>query len=165
MRRPQRSRGRSIKRCRATIMCAASWYSIWPHARYREQPCARLRLRPRPLEPLLARAGFRVRSVDTSAGMIVEALKLDHQGVDLAFEIISASQAVLQPGCCDAILCSSVIEYVLDPDELLRSFRRALRPSGVLIISYANRSSLWRAYMNSGGSEANPMYVPHHHTW
>ena len=120
---------------------------------------------PGRLSLLLARAGFRVRAVDISAGMIAEALKLDHQGVDLAFEIISVSQAVLQPGCCDAILCSSVIEYVLDPDELLRSFRRALRPSGVLIISYANRSSLWRAYLNSGGSEANPMYVPHHHTW
>lgn len=111
---------------------------------------------------LLARAGFSVRGVDISEGMIAQARALDRQGLDLEFETIVEPHP--EPDSFDAIVCSSVIEYVIDPGELLRRFRTALRSPGALIVSYANGSSLWRKYwMNTGSS--NPMVADQHHMW
>jgi 2-polyprenyl-3-methyl-5-hydroxy-6-metoxy-1,4-benzoquinol methylase len=111
---------------------------------------------------LLARAGFRVLGVDISEKMIAQARALDRQGLELEFEKIVEPHP--SPESFDAIVCSSVIEYVVDPGELLRRFRTALRGPGALIISYANASSLWRKYwMNTGSS--NPMVSDQHHMW
>jgi 2-polyprenyl-3-methyl-5-hydroxy-6-metoxy-1,4-benzoquinol methylase len=117
---------------------------------------------PGRLSLLLARAGFRVRGVDISDAMIAQTCTLDRRGLDLEFQLIEEFGEKLPPSSFDAIVCSSVIEYVVDPDELLRQFRTALRRSGVLVISYANESSLWRRYHSSSN---NPMYVAHHHVW
>lgn len=119
---------------------------------------------PGRLSLLLARSGFRVRGVDISEGMIAQARALDRRGLNLEFESIGEPEEILQPDSYDAILCSSVIEYVVDRDELLRQFHMALRKSGVLIISYANKSSLWRK-SSDRDRRANPMYVPHHQVW
>jgi SAM-dependent methyltransferase len=97
--------------------------------------------------------------------MICEAQKLDTRGLDLEFRAIRSAEEALRQESCDAILCSSVIEYVVDPDALLLGFGQALRRPGLLIISYANRSSLWRRYSERGGREANPMYAPHNWRW
>jgi SAM-dependent methyltransferase len=120
---------------------------------------------PGRLSLLLARSGFRVRAVDISAGMIAQARMLDRQGLDLQFETIGTSSEALQPQSCDAIVCSSVIEYIPDPDALLREFHQALRKPGVLIISYANKTSLWRRYWERDNSHSNPMYTPQNHVW
>jgi SAM-dependent methyltransferase len=121
---------------------------------------------PGRLSLLLARAGYRVRGVDMSAGMIREADKLERKGLDLEFSHIETPEQSLQGQSFDAILCSSVIEYVLDPDALLTGFRQSLRRPGMLIISYANRSSLWRWYTDSRkGREHNPMWAPHNRVW
>ncbi len=117
---------------------------------------------PGRLSLLLARAGFRVRGVDISEGMLAQARTLDPRGLDLEFGSVGEPEEILKPDSCDAILCSSVIEYVVDPDEMLRQFHAALRKSGVLIISYANRSSLWR---KSWDRRTNPLACPHHHLW
>jgi len=42
-----------------------------------------------------------------------------------------------------------VIEYIEDPLDTLRSFLAALRPGGVVILSYANARTLWRRYTPS----------------
>src|SRR5262249_50709790 len=94
---------------------------------------------PGRLSLLLARSGFRVRGVDLSRGMLAQARALDRRGFDLEFELLDKELAA---DSCDAIVCSSVIEYVVDPEELMSQFHEALRRSGVLIISYANKSSL-----------------------
>ncbi|MGQ0836552.1 MAG: class I SAM-dependent methyltransferase [Gammaproteobacteria bacterium] len=119
---------------------------------------------PGRLSLLLARSGFRVRAVDISEGMIAQARTLDRQGLDLEFERIGTSAEALEPESCDAIVCSSVIEYILDPAALLREFHQALGKPGVLIISYANRSSLWRRW-DRHNEKTNPMYAPHNHSW
>jgi len=111
---------------------------------------------------LLARAGFRVRGVDTSPGMLAQTRDLDRRDLDLQFEAIESMDDALQPGSCDAIVCSSVIEYVRDPDTLLQGFHRALRKPGALIISYANETSLWSARHRD---RSNPLYTPDHKTW
>jgi ubiquinone/menaquinone biosynthesis C-methylase UbiE len=40
----------------------------------------------------------------------------------------------------DKILCSEVIEHVLDPDPLLREMRRVLKPDGILSLSIPNEN-------------------------
>ena len=118
---------------------------------------------PGRLSLLLARAGFQVRGVDISEAMIGQAHALERDGLDLEFETIQESDH-LQRHSCNAIVCSSVIEYVTDPVELLRRFHAALRPEGALIISYANESSLWRKYWMDTGPP-NPLSGPYHHVW
>ena len=119
---------------------------------------------PGRLSLLLARSGFRVRGADTSEGMVAQARTLDRTALSVDFETIEKSDEVLPPNTYDAIVCSSVIEYVPNADELLKGFHRALRKSGVLIISYANKSSLWRQHWNRAAAE-NPMGPSQHHVW
>lgn len=119
---------------------------------------------PGRLSLLLARLGFRVRGADTSGGMIAQACTLDRKTLNLEFQAIETLDEVLPSDTYDGIVCSSVIEYVPNVDELLRGFRRALRESGVLIISYANKSSLWRQHWNRVEAE-NPMGAGQHHVW
>ena len=120
---------------------------------------------PGRLSLLLARAGYRVRGVDISEGMIAQALAQDRRGLNLEFETIRGPEEIAQPDSCDAIVCSSVIEYVVDPDSLLRQLHSTLRSSGVLIISYANKSSLWRRYGDRDPSRPNPLSTPQHQVW
>jgi 2-polyprenyl-3-methyl-5-hydroxy-6-metoxy-1,4-benzoquinol methylase len=119
---------------------------------------------PGRLAHLIAREGFAVRAVDTSPSMIARARQLDRTNLDLHFKAIGAEAEALPPNSYDVIVCSSVIEYVVSPDELLRGFRRALRRPGLLVISYANKSSLWRRYWERN-AQANLMYTPHNQTW
>jgi SAM-dependent methyltransferase len=120
---------------------------------------------PGRLSVLLAREGFRVRGVDTSPGMLAQTRTLDRRDLDLKFDEIESMDDALQPGSCDAIVCSSVIEYVHDPDALLQGFYRALRRPGALVISFANESSLWRRYCARTNGRSNPMATPDHKTW
>jgi len=119
---------------------------------------------PGRLAHLLAKNGCRVRGVDTSAAMIERAVQLDRAGLDLRFELIQGASDVDEPQAYDAILCSSVIEYAADPDEMLEIFNRVLRRPGALIISFANKASLWRRSWEKA-PDANPMFTPDHQTW
>jgi 2-polyprenyl-3-methyl-5-hydroxy-6-metoxy-1,4-benzoquinol methylase len=95
---------------------------------------------------LLAESGFRVRGVDPAPGMVEVARAQEIPAeLPLTFEVLD-DPAVLETAGYDAIACSSVIEYVPDAAGLLGHFRRALRPGGKLVISYANRASLFRKY-------------------
>ena len=103
---------------------------------------------PGRLSLLLADAGFRVLGVDISHGMIAEARQLDTRGLPIEFVTIERAEEALAPGTYDGIVCSSVIEYVADADSLLQGFRRSLRNPGALLISFANRASIFRWYWN-----------------
>jgi 2-polyprenyl-3-methyl-5-hydroxy-6-metoxy-1,4-benzoquinol methylase len=98
---------------------------------------------PGRISALLAQRGFRVRGLDPSPAMIGVAGRQPLDGLPVEFDLIR-DQLDLPPASFDAIVCSSVIEYVAQPEKLLSQFAAALRPSGVLIISYANRRSLQR---------------------
>jgi 2-polyprenyl-3-methyl-5-hydroxy-6-metoxy-1,4-benzoquinol methylase len=95
---------------------------------------------------LLGDRGFRVRAVDPSPVMIHEATAFRGSRGRVDFATLGDPAQELGPRTYDAIVCSSVIEYVAEPAKLLQSFNSALRDSGILIISFANRLSLWRAY-------------------
>jgi SAM-dependent methyltransferase len=119
---------------------------------------------PGRLSLLLARSGFNILGADPSKGMIAEARNLDRQGLDIEFETIDQADDVLMPNAYDAIVCSSVLEYVREPHDLLLRFHHSLRKSGVLIVSYPNKSSIWRWSWQFTGPE-NPMEAACHHLW
>jgi len=103
---------------------------------------------PGRISALLARNGFRVRGLDPSPGMIAMAKQQQIDGLDIEFQLCSFTPTEMPSETYDGIVCSSVIEYAPDPAEFLRMLSTALLPSGVLIISYANSSSLPRFLYN-----------------
>ena len=119
---------------------------------------------PGRLSIVLAKAGFRVLGADISQNMLDEARALDCSGLDVEFVKITGSDQVLTPAAYDGIICSSVIEYVPDAERLLQGFRGALRPSGSLVISFANRASLVRWYWDRQ-AHTNPMRDAQYHVW
>jgi SAM-dependent methyltransferase len=106
----------------------------------------------------LFEAGARVLGVDAAQEMIVMARELASSDVatpdvagkhdpprQLRFEhIATIAKLPLSDQSLDGILCSSVLEYVPDPQACLTEFARVLRPGGLLVVSVANRNSLVR---------------------
>jgi SAM-dependent methyltransferase len=80
--------------------------------------------------------------------MLRQATAQDLTGLNVEFGLMPEECPALQSAGFDGVVCSSVIEYVPSAAELLAAFRHTLRPQGVLILSYANRLSLWRKYAN-----------------
>jgi ubiquinone/menaquinone biosynthesis C-methylase UbiE len=114
----------------------------------------------------LVEAGARVLGVDAAEEMIAMARELAGQNVanqdvanvanqdapnkdapspQLRFEhVATIARLSLADQSLDGVLCSSVLEYVPDPDACLAEFARVLRPGGLLVVSIANRNSLVR---------------------
>lgn len=113
---------------------------------------------PGRMSALLAQVGYRVVGVDPSEGMISIANQQNLDGLEIQFRVLPPGATTLAGGPFQCIVCSSVIEYVPEPDALLRWFAGQLCLSGTLIISFANRSSLWRRWTKlryrSGWDEA-----------
>jgi 2-polyprenyl-3-methyl-5-hydroxy-6-metoxy-1,4-benzoquinol methylase len=120
---------------------------------------------PGRLAHLIGRQGYRVLGVDTSKGMIEEARRLDLGGTAVRFELCDENGDELESNRYDAVVCSSVIEYVKDYKRLVGNFRRCLKPQGSLILSYANRYSLWRRYAEWKSSRREPHYALQHNLW
>ncbi len=95
---------------------------------------------------MLARKGFRVHGLDPSPAMIAAARRQPLGTVNVEFRVCPECPGALPEVPYEAIVCSSVIQYVPKPEQLLRWFSVALRPSGLLIISFANSLSVWGAW-------------------
>ena len=96
----------------------------------------------------LAEQGCHVRGVDAAPEMVKTAasiaLSKSYAGT-LTFECIETIARLPVPsGSLDGILCSSVLEYVQDPDTCLAEFVRVLRPGGLLLVSVPNAQSVAR---------------------
>jgi hypothetical protein len=80
--------------------------------------------------------------------MIAEAKRVADPSLGLTFSVRRDYQVKVGDGLgiFDGVVCSSVVEYVDEATGFLRGLREYLRSEGVLILSYANRSSLWRIY-------------------
>lgn len=100
---------------------------------------------PGRISTLLASRGFRVLGVDPSPEMISAARRQHLNGHQAEFQLCETHPLETQAEAFDAIVCSSVIEYEPHPVQLLSRFFQALRPSGTLIISFANSRSISRA--------------------
>jgi len=82
-------------------------------------------------------AGFNARGADCARGMI-ERARVRFTSMNLEFDLLpEASPTVLpyEDATFDGVVASSVLEYVMEPAEVLRELRRVCRPGGVLIMS------------------------------
>jgi SAM-dependent methyltransferase len=95
---------------------------------------------------MLACKGFRLLGLDPSSEMIATASRQTLAMPNLKFQVCSTCLSEPPEIQYAAIVCSSVIEYVANPEALLRWFSGALRPYGPLVISFANSRSLWGAW-------------------
>jgi SAM-dependent methyltransferase len=125
---------------RGNLFLAAATSSVPPQGHILDYGCG-----PGRISALLAGQGFRVLGVDPSPEMITAARHQRLDALDVEFELCETHPIDDQAEAFDAVVCSSVIEYEPQPVELLRRFFAVLRPSGALIISFANSQSLSRA--------------------
>jgi 2-polyprenyl-6-hydroxyphenyl methylase/3-demethylubiquinone-9 3-methyltransferase len=96
----------------------------------------------------LAEQGCDVRGVDAAPEMVKTAASIaltkSYPGT-LTFESIETIARLPVPsGSLDGVLCSSVLEYVQDPNACLLEFVRVLRPGGLLLASVPNAQSFAR---------------------
>lgn len=96
----------------------------------------------------LAEQGCHVWGVDAAPEMVKTAaniaLSKSYPGT-LSFESIESIAILPVPsGTLDGVLCSSVLEYVQDPDACLAEFVRVLRPGGLFLVSVPNAQSVAR---------------------
>jgi 2-polyprenyl-6-hydroxyphenyl methylase/3-demethylubiquinone-9 3-methyltransferase len=95
----------------------------------------------------LARLGARVTGVDGAASMIEAARAYDASvASDIAYRVTGDLARLQEPdGAFDGILCSSVLEYLAEPNAALAEFRRVTRPGGALVVTLPNARALIRA--------------------
>jgi S-adenosylmethionine-dependent methyltransferase len=97
----------------------------------------------------LARLGYHVTVVDTSAAMLATcAQRAAAEGPELAARITTVQADVVEvagllgAGGQDAALCHEVVTCVDDPAAVLAALAEVLRPGGVLSLTFANRDWL-----------------------
>lgn len=98
---------------------------------------------------LLAQRGAIVQGVDGSMAMIqqarTEAARHGSSHENLTFTWVKSIETLPFTGASfDGVLCSSVLEYVADPNKCVAEVARILRPGGVYIVSVPNRASVVR---------------------
>ncbi len=121
---------------------------------------------PGRISVMVSRAGYAVDGVDISQAMIEEARAYAKRcEVHIPFSCISDMSGVVDGQPYDGVICSSVIEYAPDAMALLQQFHRLLRPDGMLILSYANRASLWRRCVEIRFGRSNPLFKFQHNIW
>lgn len=95
----------------------------------------------------LTAQGCTVLGVDAAPQMIERAIVLSgsQDARQLQYmRIASIAHLPLESGSLDGVLCSSVLEYVSDPELCLAQFARVLKKSGLLLVSIPNRDSAIR---------------------
>ncbi|MBL8384243.1 MAG: class I SAM-dependent methyltransferase [Burkholderiales bacterium] len=82
----------------------------------------------------LAARGFAMTGADISPGMLAAARRTPAAAGVTWVPLIAADGAPLpfDPGAFDAVIASSVLEYVADPRVLIAALARLLRPGGLL---------------------------------
>ncbi len=120
---------------------------------------------PGRIASLVAATGLSVLGVDGSEAMLAEARRHCRNYSNAKFGSVAETTEWLRPGCYDAVVCSSTIEYVEQPITLLRTFKEVLKTDGVLVITYANKYSLWRMHARLIAAPNAPHYKLQHNIW
>jgi 2-polyprenyl-6-hydroxyphenyl methylase/3-demethylubiquinone-9 3-methyltransferase len=100
------------------------------------------------LARFLAARGCSVLGVDAAPEMVAaaaQAANVMNYSARLSFvHVNTIARLGLDDNLLDGILCSSVLEYVPDPNACLHEFARVLKPGGLLLVSFPNRNSAVR---------------------
>lgn len=90
----------------------------------------------------LARQGARVQGLDASES-VIRVARQHAQENSLEIEYIAGRLedfAAENPNCYDALTCMELLEHVPDPQALLQTCARLLKPGGDLILATINRN-------------------------
>jgi 2-polyprenyl-6-hydroxyphenyl methylase/3-demethylubiquinone-9 3-methyltransferase len=92
----------------------------------------------------LAGRGYEVVGLDGAPRMIEQArAEAARRSItNVRFEAVRAGEVPVPAAAFDAIVCSSVIEYVADDAKVVADLVRALRPGGYLFISVPHTDSI-----------------------
>ncbi len=85
-------------------------------------------------------AGYRMSGIDLSPAMIARA-RLRQNGHGIGFEVLKSGKPLSLPypeAYFDAVIASSVFEYVHDPLHCFEELWRVCKPNGILIVTVPN---------------------------
>lgn len=85
-------------------------------------------------------AGYLMQGVDLSEVMIERARRRS-KGQGIGFSVLESAEPLdlpFEPGSFDAVISSSVLEYVSDPLDCLKELSRVAAPGGFLILTVPN---------------------------
>jgi SAM-dependent methyltransferase len=121
------------------------------------------------LRPLFGGAGLAV-DVGTGTGRFAGALDIP-VGVDPSAEMLRLAarrgvQAVratgealpFRDGACSRLLFSTVLEFVADPETILREAARVLRPDGAAVVGFLASSGPWAVEYRKLGEAGDPVF-------
>jgi 2-polyprenyl-3-methyl-5-hydroxy-6-metoxy-1,4-benzoquinol methylase len=96
------------------------------------------------------RAPARIVGTDLSERILETArATADRSGVQVELRRANLEQLPFSDGEFDVVLCTQVIEHLLDPALALRELARVLRPSGRLVLTTDNRRNLVSRSLNA----------------
>lgn len=88
----------------------------------------------------LARAGWEAYGVDLSLIALEAArMELAQRQTKADFRMASCYELPFPDGCFNLVVCSEVIEHVLEPDKLLAEMRRVVSNGGRIVVSTPRR--------------------------
>jgi len=93
---------------------------------------------------MLGDQGYQVTGVDPAVEHIKIAQSLNHLP-QVNFQVLT-EDTITASLPFDAVVSSSVFEFVPDAQQYIAAIDRVLKPGGVLVISFPNLYSLWRVY-------------------
>jgi 2-polyprenyl-6-hydroxyphenyl methylase/3-demethylubiquinone-9 3-methyltransferase len=86
----------------------------------------------------LARAGADVTGIDLAPGMIeVAGLHAAEQGLGITYKVESADEIA---GGFDVVTCMEMLEHVPDPERMMATLAKLVKPGGTVFISTINRN-------------------------
>ncbi len=95
----------------------------------------------------LAHSGYQVKGLDISADMIAAAKSRAEQSkLSVDFTVGDTQTFASLDSDFDAVVSSSVLEYLPDPVQALVEMARRLRPGGHIILSVPNSQSITRIF-------------------
>ena len=87
--------------------------------------------------------GARLTAIDVS-GVYLDIARRNLAGYDVDFVKGEVDKLELPPHSFDRIVCTEVLEHVVDPNALLAAMSRLLRPSGVAVVTVPNDPLIMR---------------------